>query len=69
MRVVAGGQTQVKEVRSQSGYLSVSDLRLHFGLGDVKRVERIEVSWPGGRVQVVEDVGVDQTLVVTETGS
>ena len=62
----AGGKIQVREVRSQSSYLSVSDLRLHFGLGNARRVDRIEVRWASGRVQVLEDVGVDRVVVVEE---
>ncbi|MCZ6636249.1 MAG: CRTAC1 family protein, partial [bacterium] len=66
VRVSANGKTQVREIRSQSGYLSVSDLRVHVGLGDAKQVDRIEVKWPGGRMQVLENVEVDQTVVIEE---
>ncbi len=66
VHVSAGGKIQVREVRSQSSYLSASDLRLHFGLGNASRVDRIEVRWVGGRVQVLEDVGVDRVVVVEE---
>ncbi|MCE2435960.1 MAG: CRTAC1 family protein [Candidatus Latescibacteria bacterium] len=66
VHVSAGGKIQVREVRSQSSYLSVSDLRLHFGLGNARRVDRIEVRWVSGRVQVLEDVGVDRVVVVEE---
>ena len=41
-------------------------MRLHFGLGDCDRVERIEVRWLGGSTQVIEDVGADQLVVVVE---
>ena len=66
VHVSAGGKIQVREVRSQSSYLSASDLRLHFGLGNARRVDRIEVRWVSGRVQVLEDVGVDRVVVVEE---
>lgn len=69
VHVSAGGKIQVREVRSQSSYLSVSDLRLHFGLGNARRVDRIEVRWASGRVQVLEDVGVDRVVVVEENAS
>ena len=69
VHVSAGGKIQVREVRSQSSYLSVSDLRLHFGLGNARRVDRIEVRWVSGRVQVLEDVGVDRVVVVEENAS
>lgn len=66
VHVSAGGKIQVREVRSQSSYLSASDLRLHFGLGNASRVDRIEVRWMSGRVQVLEDVAVDRVVVVEE---
>jgi hypothetical protein len=31
-------------------YLSAADPRLHFGLGDAKHVQSVEVRWPSGRV-------------------
>ena len=66
VRVTAGGRTQLDEVHSGRGYQSHHGMRLHFGLGDCDRVERIEVRWLGGGTQVIEDVGADQLLVVVE---
>ena len=63
---VHGGRQQVREVRSGSSYLSASDLRLHFGLGAEERVERIEVRWPSGRMQVLSDVQADRVVVLEE---
>lgn len=62
----AGGQTQHAEVQSGGSYLSHSDLRLHFGLGKAERVERLEVRWPSGAVQVLSDIAADQVLTVVE---
>jgi hypothetical protein len=45
--VRAGDLVQVKDVRGSKGYLSHSDLRLHFGLGD-QVVDVVEIAWPGG---------------------
>jgi len=66
VRVTAGGRTQLAEVHSGRGYQSHHGMRLHFGLGDSDRVERIEIRWLGGGTQVIEDVGVDQLVVVVE---
>ncbi|NQV22745.1 MAG: ASPIC/UnbV domain-containing protein, partial [Rhodopirellula sp.] len=49
-------------------YQSHHGTRLHFGLGDCDRVERIEVRWLGGGTQVIDDVGADQLVVVVEDG-
>jgi hypothetical protein len=57
---------QMREVRAGSGYLSCSDPRAHFGLGNEIQVRRITVSWPSGQTQILENVPVDQFRVVEE---
>ena len=48
VRLVAGGATRVEEVRGGGSYNSQNDLRVHFGLGAVAQVDRLEVRWPNG---------------------
>jgi hypothetical protein len=48
VRLTAGGTTQTEEVRSGSGYISQSDLRLHFGLGSATVIDKVEILWPSG---------------------
>jgi hypothetical protein len=64
--VSAGGRTQVREVKSGSSYLGQNDLRAHVGLGMSTRVDRIDVRWPGGRIDTVRDVAVNQIVTITE---
>ena len=66
VKVVAGGMTQWDEVRSGGSYLSSSDLRLHFGLGKAKKIDRMEVHWPSGRNDVIADAPMDRILTVKE---
>lgn len=66
IRLTAGGKTQTRDVISSSGYLSQSDYRAHFGLGDSTNVTRIELRWPNGTLQVLENVKVNQVLTVRE---
>jgi hypothetical protein len=66
VRVIAGGLVQTDEVRSGGSYLSQSDLRLHFGLGQAARVERIEITWPGGRKQVESEIPADRVVTIRE---
>ena len=47
-RSTAGGRTQMREIRSGGSYLSQSDLRAFFGLGDARRPVDVEVRMPGG---------------------
>ena len=69
VRATSGGRTQLREVRSSASYLSANDLRQHFGLGADKRIERLTVRWPSGRMRTIEDVALNQILIVEEPES
>ncbi|HYZ87005.1 MAG TPA: CRTAC1 family protein [Bryobacteraceae bacterium] len=67
VRIVhASGAEQHGFVGTASSYLSANDKRLHFGLGSEKEVKLVEIRWPGGRVQKLDNVQVNQLLVVRE---
>ena len=61
-----GGKPLWRRVHSDGSYLSASDLRVHFGLGRTLRLEAVVVQWPGGRGEVWENVGVDQTITLRQ---
>jgi hypothetical protein len=64
VRCLAGGVAQWQEVRGGGSYMSQNDFRVHFGLGQAARIERIEVRWPNGTEERWENLPVDsfQTL-------
>ena len=64
--VVAGDLTQIREVKSGSGYLSQNDLRLHFGLGNATSVDTLTVRWLCGKVQTLRNVETNKGLVISE---
>jgi enediyne biosynthesis protein E4 len=66
VKVVAGDLVQIDEVRSGRGYQSHFGSRLHFGLGKRDRVDRIEVRWTGGGVDVFDGLGVDRLVSIGE---
>jgi hypothetical protein len=66
VRVSAGGRTQMDEVRAGRGYQSAEDLRLHFGLGTNQTIDRLQINWPSGHVQVQTNVPVDQVIRIQE---
>ncbi len=66
IRVTAGGRTQIAEVRSGGSYLSHNDTRAHFGLGDVARVERVEIRWPSGRIDTMTGLTADRFYLARE---
>jgi hypothetical protein len=53
-------------VNTAVGYGGASDVRVPFGLGKDASVTKLEVRWPSGIVQVLENVAADEVLVVKE---
>jgi hypothetical protein len=66
LALTAGTLTQVREIQSGSSYLSQSDTRAHFGLGTATRADRLEVRWPDGRMDVMENIAAGQIVTVRE---
>jgi hypothetical protein len=64
--VTVGGRTLWQIVKTGSSYASQSELPLTFGLGAAKQVDRIRVSWPGGRVDTITATPSNQVLTITE---
>jgi hypothetical protein len=62
----ASGRVRYNHVSVSVGFMSSSDRRLHFGLGGDSAAKSIEITWPGGRKQVLENVKADQVLKVSE---
>jgi tetratricopeptide (TPR) repeat protein len=67
--VTVSGLTQYHTVTTAGSYLSASDKRLLVGLGADERLQLVEVQWPSGTVQRLEDVKADQLLTVREPES
>jgi enediyne biosynthesis protein E4 len=64
--VTAGGRTQFRDVIGVNGYLSQGDSRVHFGLGDAAKADRVDIRWPDGRAETLTDVAADRIHVVVE---
>ncbi|HBE40918.1 MAG TPA: CRTAC1 family protein [Bacteroidales bacterium] len=64
--LTSGGKTQTAVKKSTTGYLSQNDPRIHFGLAKNIMVEKIEIKWPSGKVQIIENIEANQILEITE---
>ncbi len=67
MRVVAEKHAQMDEVHTGGSVMSQSDLRLHFGLGQTRQIDLIEVKWP--TTQAIErftNIEANQFLTIKE---
>jgi hypothetical protein len=60
-----GDKQQAQEVLGQSSFLSVSDPRLHFGLGSAQSAD-LAIRWPNGNSETLVKVPCDQLVVVKE---
>jgi hypothetical protein len=67
VRVVTGDHVQTAEVSAGGSVMSQNDLRLHFGLGRVSKVDRIEILWPASGLRtILENVEANQPLDIVE---
>jgi enediyne biosynthesis protein E4 len=64
--VIAAGRRRFAQRTGGGSFLSASDPRLHFGLGDASRVDSIEVRWPSGHVDRFSDLAADTAYVLHE---
>ena len=60
------GRTQSGVCSTASSYQSANDRRVHFGLGGASGVQRVEVRWPSGTVQVLRGIAADRILEIVE---
>lgn len=61
-----GQEQQTDEVRSGGSWASQNDLRVHFGLGSVEEIDRLEIRWPSGLVETLRSVRTNQKVTIRE---
>ena len=66
IKIVSDSSIQTSQKKSTTGYLSQNDSRVHFGLGKKEIIDKIEVRWPSGTFQVLEQIAVNQILEIKE---
>jgi len=66
VRIITGKHSQINEVMSGSSFMSQNDFRLHFGLGQAKQADLIEVRWPLGLVESFKNIQGNQLLILQE---
>ena len=66
VRLWIGKTVMIRQVNPAGGYLSQSSRVVHFGLGDQSKVDRIEIRWPRGTVQTVENPAINTLHQIRE---
>jgi tetratricopeptide (TPR) repeat protein len=61
------GRALWNQASTSVGFASSSDPRVHFGLGRSAMIKSLEIRWPGGKRQKLENLKPDRILVVEES--
>jgi hypothetical protein len=64
--LTAGGMTRRQDVLSGGSYMSSNDPRVHFGLGDVRTIDGVEIRWPSGAVEQIKISRLDAIYTIQE---
>lgn len=64
VEVFHNGKYQYQQNKTVRGYLSSSDPRIHFGLGQDDRLDSIKVTWPDGKKSIVQRTQANQNVVI-----
>ncbi len=66
IKVITAFGAQYNQVNTAVGYGCASDRRVHFGLGKDDLIKEMQLTWPGGAIQKLENVKADQILTLKE---
>jgi len=63
---LAGGRQRLTVVRSGGSYISHNDMRVHFGVGAARAVDRLTIRWPSGQVDSAIGLATNRFYVARE---
>ncbi|MFN0165714.1 MAG: CRTAC1 family protein [Bryobacteraceae bacterium] len=66
VRVTAGGRTRLSFVNGGNGFAAQSTTRVHFGLGKTDKIDKVEIRWPSGVRQTIENIPPDHIYRIVE---
>jgi hypothetical protein len=66
VKIRYGDKVQTSQKKSTTGYLSQNDPRMHFGLAKNMMIDQIEIKWPSGKVQILNNIKANQILTIKE---
>ena len=62
------GKAQLREIKSGGGFMSFNSTRLHFGLGEHKKINRVQILWPDSSKSTInEEFAANHHYVITRT--
>jgi hypothetical protein len=66
VRAYIGQEVMTRQVNPAGGYLSQSSKTVHFGLGDRPKIDRVEIRWPSGTIQEINDPEINKLHEIEE---
>jgi len=60
------GRKLLRRAHTDGSYLSANDVRVHFGLGDSAKIEKLTVFWPDGRGEEWDRVDADRMVTIRQ---
>ena len=67
IELTAGDLLMVRQIVAGNGHNCQAMRRAHFGLGQSQKVDKIEIRWPSGTMQVIESPAINQIIKVEES--
>lgn len=64
--LIAGGQTQMRELSAGGNYMSQNPAIAYFGLGSSTTIDSVRVVWPSGAQRTLSNVTADQILLIEQ---
>jgi hypothetical protein len=64
--ITSGGKRQVRINQWATSYLSGNDPRIHFGLGQQKQVEQLEITWSDGGKETFWNIAADRYITIRQ---
>jgi len=66
VRLYSGSDIMTRQVNPAGGYLAQSSKTIHFGLGDRARIDRVEITWPSGVRQIIQQPALNALHPIEE---
>ncbi len=66
LTATVAGRELTRELYPHNSFRSQMPSRVHFGLGDATKIDRLTVRWPSGAVQTLDDLAANRHVIITE---
>ena len=65
-RDLRGTWRSTRELYPHNSFRSQMPCRVHFGLGDATKIDRLTIRWPSGAIQTLDDLAANRHVIITE---